>query len=47
MRDRPVALALGMVDLSQPAIRDAVCSTCHVRRTKQRPFDPTTPPHKP
>ena len=45
MRDRPVALALGMVDLSQPKLRAAMCNTCHARRTKSSPFDPTTNPH--
>jgi hypothetical protein len=45
MRDRPVALALGMVDLSQPKLRAAMCNTCHARRTKSAPFDPTVDPH--
>jgi hypothetical protein len=45
MRDRPVALALGMVDLSQSKLRAAMCNTCHARRTKSAPFDPSTNPH--
>ncbi|HEY0253834.1 MAG TPA: multiheme c-type cytochrome [Kofleriaceae bacterium] len=46
MRDRPVALALGMIDLSQPKIRAQTCNACHVRRTKSTPFDLTANPHK-
>lgn len=45
MRDRPVALALGMIDLANPKIRTATCNACHVRRTKSTPFDPTANPH--
>jgi len=43
MRDRPVALALGMVDVAKQ--RTAICATCHQRRTKSTPFDPTANPH--
>ena len=46
MRDRPVALALGMTDLSQPKQRAELCNGCHERRTKSAPFDPETNPHK-
>ncbi len=45
MRDKPVALALGMTDLAQPTVRTAVCKGCHTARTKNRPFDPTISPH--
>jgi len=45
MRDKPVAFALGMVDLAQPKLRAATCATCHQRRTKSTPFDPTANPH--
>ena len=45
MRDRPVALALGMTDVSTPALRAAVCASCHARATRERPFDPTAPVH--
>jgi hypothetical protein len=45
MRDKPVALALGMADLAQPGVRAAVCNGCHVRRTKNRPFDLSVDPH--
>jgi hypothetical protein len=39
MRDRPVALALGLVDLSTPKARAALCASCHARATRERPFD--------
>jgi hypothetical protein len=45
MRDRPVALALGLVDVSTPKARAAVCAGCHARATRERPFDPTAPVH--
>ncbi len=45
MRDKPVALALGMADLAQPGVRAAVCNSCHVRRTKNRPFDRSVSAH--
>jgi hypothetical protein len=45
MRDRPVALALGMVDLAQADVRAATCNGCHVRRTTGRPFDLAANPH--
>jgi len=45
MRDRPVALALGLVDLSTPAARAAACAPCHRRSTRGTPFDPTAPVH--
>ena len=45
MRDRPVALALGMTDVSTPAARAALCATCHARRTTRAPFDPKAPVH--
>ncbi len=34
MRDRPVALALGLVALSTPTQRAAVCAPCHARATR-------------
>jgi hypothetical protein len=45
MRDRPVALALGLVDLSTPKARAAVCAQCHLRPTRAKPFDPQAPVH--
>ena len=45
MRDRPVALALGLVDVSTPKARAAVCAPCHARATRSRPFDPAAPVH--
>jgi len=45
MRDRPVALALGMVDVSTPKARAAACAPCHARTTRGTPFDPTAPVH--
>ena len=45
MRDRPVALALGMADLSTPKARAAVCAPCHARTTRGTPFDSTAPVH--
>ena len=45
MRDRPVALALGMTDVSTAKARAAVCASCHARRTNSRTFDPTAPVH--
>ena len=45
MRDRPVALALGMADTSTPKTRAAVCAPCHARSTRGKAFDPTAPVH--
>jgi len=45
MRDRPVALALGMTDVSTPKLRAQLCAGCHARMTRARPFDPTAPVH--
>ncbi len=47
MRDPPVSRALGLVDLSTPKLRAAVCARCHVasRRTRASLFDPTAPVH--
>lgn len=45
MRDRPVARALGLADLSTPQLRAALCASCHARRTTSTPFDPTAPVH--
>jgi hypothetical protein len=45
MRDRPVALALGLTDVSTPQARAAVCAPCHRRATRGTPFDPTAPVH--
>lgn len=45
MRDRPVALALGLTDVATPAARAAVCAPCHRRATRGTPFDPTVPVH--
>jgi hypothetical protein len=40
MRDRPLALALGLVDKPR-----AQCMPCHARATKTRAFDPAAPVH--
>jgi hypothetical protein len=45
MRDRPVALALGLSDVSTPAARAAVCASCHRRATRGEPFDPMVSVH--
>jgi Cytochrome c554 and c-prime len=45
MRDRPVALALGLTELLTPQARAAVCAPCHRRATRGTPFDPTAPVH--
>jgi hypothetical protein len=46
MRDRPVALALGLRDLSTPALRAKLCAECHASVTPRgTPFDPTAPVH--
>jgi hypothetical protein len=46
MRDRPLALALGLVDLSVPATRAAVCARCHASvSTRLRPLDLLSPVH--
>ena len=45
MRDHPVALALGLADVSTPKARAALCATCHNRATNGRAFDPTGPVH--
>jgi hypothetical protein len=45
MRDRPLALTLGLTDLSTPGKRTALCASCHARATTERPFDPTAPVH--
>jgi hypothetical protein len=45
MRDRPVALALGLTDVSTPKARVALCMSCHARQTRERPFDPMAKVH--
>ena len=45
MRDRPVARALGLADLSTPKLRAALCMQCHARTTRSRAFDETAPVH--
>jgi hypothetical protein len=45
MRDRPLALALGMADLSTAKQRAAACAGCHARSVSGAPFDPTAPVH--
>jgi hypothetical protein len=45
MRDRPLALALGLADLSTPELRAAACARCHARATSGRRFDPRAPVH--
>jgi hypothetical protein len=43
MRNRFVALALGLVDVSTPKARTALCMQCHSRTTKK--LDLTAPVH--
>jgi hypothetical protein len=45
MRERPVARALGLGDLSTPAARAAVCAPCHRLATRGTVFDPMSPVH--
>ncbi|MGE3459805.1 MAG: multiheme c-type cytochrome [Kofleriaceae bacterium] len=45
MRNRPVARALGLADLSTPKLRAALCTKCHARGTRSQAFDPTVPVH--
>jgi hypothetical protein len=45
MRNRIAALALGLVDVSTPRSRAAMCMQCHARPTTSRPFDPSAPVH--
>jgi hypothetical protein len=46
MRDRPLALALGLVEVSVPATRTAVCARCHAGvTTRLQPIDLTRPVH--
>ncbi|HET9623079.1 MAG TPA: multiheme c-type cytochrome [Kofleriaceae bacterium] len=45
MRDRPVARALGLADLSTPAARAALCATCHRTPSRGTPFDAAAPVH--
>ena len=45
MRDRPVALALGLADVSTPKARAAVCAPCHRASTRGAAFDPGAPVH--
>jgi len=45
MRDRPVALAVGLADLTTPKARTTLCMQCHARVTRERAFDPTAPVH--
>ena len=47
MRDRPVAVALGLVELASPAARAKLCAQCHAAvTTRGTPFDPTVPVHR-
>jgi hypothetical protein len=45
MRNRPVALQLGLADVSAPKARETLCMTCHARITKSRAFDSNASPH--
>lgn len=45
MRDKPVALALGLADLSTQKARTALCMSCHARMTRERAFDPMAKVH--
>ena len=46
MRNGVVARSLGLVDVSTPKARAAVCAQCHIRSTRGK-FDPTQPVHPP
>jgi hypothetical protein len=45
MRNPAVSRALGLVDMTTPKARAAVCAQCHVRSTRGKVFDPTVPVH--
>lgn len=45
MRNKFASTALGLVDMSTPKLRAAVCAQCHARTTSSRTFDPTAPVH--
>ena len=45
MRTKTAAFALGLVDLSQPKAREAMCMTCHKRSTKTKKIDFAAPVH--
>jgi hypothetical protein len=45
MRDRPVARALGLTDLSTPGARAALCATCHRTPSRGTPLDANAPVH--
>jgi hypothetical protein len=45
MRNRFAAQSLGLVDVSTPKARAAVCMQCHTRQTSRRPFDPAAAVH--
>ena len=45
MRDRPVARALGLADVSTPKARAAVCAPCHRSATRGGGFDSSAPVH--
>jgi cytochrome c551/c552 len=45
MRDRPLARALGLADVTTPAARTAICASCHVGSTKLKPADLAAPVH--
>jgi hypothetical protein len=45
MRNRTVARALGLVDVSTAKARGAICAQCHIRPTRGKVFDPTAPVH--
>lgn len=44
MRNRFASTTLGLVDMSTPKARTALCMTCHARQTKPK-FDATAPVH--
>lgn len=45
MRNRKVAFAVGLLDLTTPKARTALCMQCHARATRSQPFDPSAPVH--
>lgn len=45
MRSPAVARALGLVDLSTPAARAALCGQCHARPTRGKVLDPNVSVH--
>ncbi len=45
MRNKSLSLSLGMLDVSTPKARAAICAGCHARRTTKSAFDATAAVH--